>query len=141
MEEVAGEAAIVWKHLAKLGDTRAAILILAVCPPRMRHPSIPSATIEHPAYQAAAHWLAMESLQAVNGISMYRARSDAVQRACGKPERVNVGMTADACGKSRRTIERVNRDIRDWINPIKLQAWREIEDRLEAAALIDVVAS
>lgn len=134
MEEIAGEAAMVWKHLARMDDTRAAALILRCCPPRMRHASIPGATLPHPAYEAAMLWLAQESACAVTGLSKRQARRDALRRATGG--KINVGVTADRCDVSRDTVERLNAKIRKWITPIEEQAWREIEDRLEGAGLV-----
>jgi len=134
MEEIAGEAAMVWKHLTRMDDTRAAALILRTCPPRMRYGTIQGATIPHPAYEAAMLWLTQESACAVNGLSKRQARRDALRRATGG--KINVGVTADRCEVSRDTIERLNAKIRKWIMPIEEQAWREIEDRLKMANLI-----
>lgn len=135
MEEIAGEAAMVWKHLARMDDTRAAVLILRTCPPTMRHQSIPGATLQHPAFEAALRWMTDASLGAVNGLSHFHARRDAVRRATGG--KVNVGRTADRCDVSRRTIERLNGEISRWLVPIEEQAWREIGDRLAGAKLIE----
>ena len=136
MEEVAGEAAIVLKHLGRMSDTPAAFLVLKTCPAMLRHPSIPNAMLQHPMYWSAAHWLAQESAQLVTGLSNYRARRDAVRRACGA--KINVGVTADKCAVNRNTVKQLNAKVKRWIAPIEERAWREIEDRLQAAGLIDV---
>ncbi len=137
MEEVAGEAANVLKHLARMSDTPAAVLILKTCPPRQPHHLLrEEATVPHPLYRAAVRWLGAESLAPVGGLEHETARQDAVRRACGA--KVNVGITADKCGVSRDTIERLNAKVKKWIGPIEDRAWREIEDRLQAAGLIEV---
>lgn len=135
MEEVAGEAANVWKHLLRMSDARASALILRVCPALLRHPSIPDATTKHPWYEGALLLLTEDSASAVTGLSKHQARRDAVRRATGA--KVNVGITADRCDVSRRTVERLNGAVKAWIKPIEDQAWREIEDRLEVAGLIE----
>ena len=137
MEEIAGEAAIVWRHLLRMSDTRAAALILRTCPPRERHASIPGATVPHPCFEAAIRWLTDASAAEVNGLSKYQARRDALRRATGG--KVNVGITADRCEVSRDTIERLNKRVKAWLEPIENQAWLEIGDRLQAAGLIDGV--
>ena len=139
MEEIAGEAAMVWKHLARMDDTRAAVLILRTCPPTMRHQSIPGATLQHPAYEAAMRWMVMASAAAVTGLTHYRARRDALRLATGG--KINIGATADKCDVHRKTISRLVSAIKTWEQPIEQQAWREIEDRLESAGLVDRVAA
>ncbi len=139
MEEISGEAAMVWKHLARMDDTRAATLILRTCPPTMRHQSIPGATLQHPAYESAMRWLVMASASAVTGLTHYRARRDALRLVTGG--RINIGLTADRCEVHRKTISRLVAAIKTWEQAIEVQAWREIEDRLESAGLVDRVAA
>jgi hypothetical protein len=134
MEEITAEAANVWKHLLRMGDTSASILILRTCPPTTKSRIDPKAKLSNPVFDAARHWLVQESAQCVTGLSNYRARCDAVHRALGGS--VYVKKTADNCDVSRDTIERMNGKIKKWITPIEDQAWREIEDRLQAAGLI-----
>ena len=136
MEEIAGEAANVWKHLLRMTDMRAAVLILRTCPPTIRLESIPGAKAPHPIYAGCVKYLADQSAGVVTGISKYHARKDAIRRATGA--KINVGITADRCEVSRDTIERLNGKMRAWLEPTEAQAWREIEDRLEVAGLIGV---
>jgi len=134
MEEITAEAANVWKHLFRMGDTAASALIIQTCPPKMSSRLDQKATIPHPAFDAALHWLVDESAQCVSGLSNYRARRDAIRRALGGS--VSVRATADKCDVSRDTVGRLNANIKKWILPMQEQAWREIEDRLQAAGLI-----
>ncbi len=135
MEEIAGEAAIVWRHLLRLGDTRAAALILRCCPPTLPRSSYSAPILPHPAYEAAMKWMVDESAGAVSGLSNYRARRDAIKMATGGA--INIGVTADKCEVDRRTVSRLVQAIKAWERAIEDQAWREIEDRLEAAGLIE----
>ncbi|MDE2103897.1 MAG: hypothetical protein KGL39_42065 [Patescibacteria group bacterium] len=135
MEEIAGEAAIVWRHLLRLGDTRAAALILRCCPPTLPRSSYSAPILPHPAYEAAMKWMVDESAGAVSGLSNYRARRDAIKMATGGA--INIGVTADKCEVDRRTVSRLVQAIKAWERAIEEQAWRDIEDRLEAAGLIE----
>ena len=135
MEEIAGEAAIVWRHLLHLGDTRAAALILRCCPPTLPRSSYSAPILPHPAYEAAMKWMVDESAGAVSGLSNYRARRDAIKMATGGA--INIGVTADKCEVDRRTVSRLVQAIKAWERAIEDQAWREIEDRLQVAGLIE----
>ncbi len=135
MEEIAGEAAIVWRHLLHLGDTRAAALILRCCPPTLPRSSYSAPILPHPAYEAAMKWMVDESAGAVSGLSNYRARRDAIKMATGGA--INIGVTADKCEVDRRTVSRLVQAIKAWERAIEEQAWREIEDRLQVAGLIE----
>ena len=135
MEEIAGEAAIVWRHLLRLGDTRAAALILRCCPPTLPRSSYSAPILPHPAYEAAMKWMVDESAGAVSGLSNYRARRDAIKMATGGA--INIGVTADKCEVDRRTVSRLVQAIKAWERAIEDQAWREIEDRLQVAGLIE----
>lgn len=135
MEEITAEAANVWKHLLRMGDTRASVLVIRTCPPKAPSRIDPKATIPHPWFETALHWLVQDSAQLVQGLSNYRARRDAIRRALGG--KIDIGKTADQSDAGRRTVERLCADVKKWINPIEDQAWREIEDRLEAAGLIE----
>lgn len=135
MEEIAGEAAIVWRHLLHLGDTRAAALILRCCPPTLPRSSYSAPILPHPAYEAAMKWMVDESAGAVSGLSNYRARRDAIKMATGGT--INIGVTADKCEVDRRTVSRLVQAIKAWERAIEDQAWREIEDRLQVAGLIE----
>ncbi len=137
MEEIAGEAALVWKHLLRMSDMRAAVLILRTCPPLIEVKSIPGAKAPHPMYAACVKLLADESAGVVSGLSKYHARRDAIRRATGA--KINVGITADRCEVSRDTIERLNGKMKAWLGPTEAQAWREIEDRLQTAGLLECV--
>lgn len=137
MEEIAGEAAIVWRHLLRLGDTRAAALILRCCPPTLPRSSYSAPILPHPAYEAAMKWMIDASAGAVSGLSNYRARRDAIKLATGGA--INIGVTADKCEVDRRTVSRLVQAIKAWERAIEDQAWREIEDRLQVAGLIESV--
>ncbi len=137
MEEIAGEAAIVWRHLLRLGDTRAAALILRCCPPTLPRSSYSAPILPHPAYEAAMKWMVDASAGAVSGLSNYRARRDAIKMATGGA--INIGVTADKCEVDRRTVSRLVQAIKAWERAIEDQAWREIEDRLQVAGLIESV--
>lgn len=135
MEEISGEAANVWKHLLRMGDTRASVLVIKTCPPRAPSRIDPKATISHPWFEAALHWLVQDSAQLVTGLSNYRARRDAIRICLGG--KLKTSITADKCDVSSRTVDRLVGRVKEWINPIEAQAWREIEDRLQAAGLLE----
>jgi len=135
MEEITAEAANVWKHLLRMGDTRASVLVIKTCPPKAPSRIDPKATIPNPWFEAALHWLVQDSAQLVTGLSNYRARRDAIRICLGG--KLKTSITADKCGVSTRTVDRLVGRVKEWINPIEEQAWREIEDRLQAAGLIE----
>jgi len=135
MEEITAEAANVWKHLLRMGDTRASVLVIKTCPPRAPSRIDPKATIPNPWFEAALHWLVQESAQLVTGLSNHRARRDAIRICLGG--KLKTSITADKCDVSTRTVDRLVGRVKEWINPIEEQAWREIEDRLQAAGLIE----
>lgn len=135
MEEIAGEAAIVWKHLLRLNDTRAATLILRCCPPTLPRSSYNAPMIPHPAYEGAMKLLTDESACAVSGLSHYRARREAIKRATGGV--ISIKSTAERCEVHPRTVSRLVEAITQWEKAIEEQAWAEITDRLETAGLIE----
>lgn len=135
MEEITGEAANVWKHLLRMGDTYASVLILRTCPPKITSAIDPRAKLPHPAFEAALHWLVQDSAQLVTGLSNYRARRDAIRICLGG--KLKTSITADKCDVSTRTVDRLVGRVKEWINPVEAQAWREIEDRLQAAGLLE----
>ena len=135
MEEIAGEAALVWRHLLRLGDTRASTLILRCCPPHLPRSSHTDPIYPHPAYESAMKWLTDCSAGAVSGLSHYHARRAALQRATGGT--ISIRRTAERCDVDRRTISRLVTAIIGWEKAIEEQAWAEIQDRLETAGLID----
>ncbi|MDE2470844.1 MAG: hypothetical protein KGL35_19380 [Bradyrhizobium sp.] len=135
MEEIAGEASMVWKHLARMDDTRAAALILRCCPPTLPRSSYTAPLLPHPAYEGAMKWMVEESTGVVTGLTNYRARRDAIKLATGG--KINIGATADKCDVDRRTVSRLVQAIKTWERAIEDQAWREIEDRLESAGLLE----
>jgi hypothetical protein len=135
MEEITAEAANVWKHLLRMGDTRASVLVIKTCPPKATSRIDPKATIPNPWFEAALHWLVQESAQLVTGLSNYRARRDAIRICLGG--KLKTSITADKCDVSTRTVDRLVGRVKEWISPIEEQAWREIEDRLQAAGLIE----
>lgn len=135
MEEIAGEAAMVWKHLSRLGDREAAALILRTCPPCLKREGRADPSRPHPIYAGAMRLMLRESADAVSGLSHPRARQAAIRAAIGS--KINIGITADRCDVHRRTVTRLIAAMRQWILPIEDRAWCEIEDRLQAAALIE----
>lgn len=134
-DEICGEAAMVWKHLVRMGDTRASTLIIKTCPPRMPSKLDPQATLPHWAFETALRWLVDESAQVVTGLSHYRARRDAIRMCLGG--KLKSSMTADKCDVSTRTVDRLVGRVKSWIGPIEAQAWAEMQDRLESAGLIE----
>jgi hypothetical protein len=129
MEEVAGPAALVMRHMLALSDLHLAILIVRY------ETQFPSAR-----HQASLEYVTQASAEAVTGLSNRRLRQ-AIIRATLSPGRAKVrpklAELADRYGVHRKTVERHYSSISQWAHAQFDRAMAEMTDRLEARGLIE----